>query len=72
MKSVPSEQADKRAEIKKIETDALVLEKEQLKKIAVIEDEMMFAREKATVDSAMYKVSDSLVTGPTVSRAGTF
>jgi regulator of protease activity HflC (stomatin/prohibitin superfamily) len=48
-------EAEKVAAIKKIETDALVLEKEQLKKISIIEDQIMLAKQKALIDSEMYR-----------------
>ena len=47
--------AEKNAMVQKIKTDAIVLEKEQLKKISAIEDEINLAREKSSVDAEAYK-----------------
>lgn len=43
------------AMIQKIKTDALVQEKEQLRKISEIEDTTKLAREKTLVDAEAYK-----------------
>ena len=48
-------EAMKTAEIQKIKTDALVLEKENLKQISAIEDATIFAREKSRVDAETYQ-----------------
>lgn len=48
-------QAEKAAEIQKIKTDALVAEKEQLRKISEIEDATKLARERTLVDAEAYK-----------------
>jgi len=48
-------EADKAAMIQKIKTDALVQEKEQLRKISEIEDTTKLAREKTLVDAEAYK-----------------
>jgi len=48
-------EAEKAAAIQKIKTDALVLEKENLKQISAIEDATIFAREKSRVDAETYQ-----------------
>jgi hypothetical protein len=45
-------EAEKQAMVQKIKTDAVVLEKEQLRKISEIEDQIKLAQEKTAVDAA--------------------
>merc|ERR1712166_1283269 len=48
-------EAEKYAMIQKIKTDAIVLEKEELRKISEIEDATNLARQKGIVDAEAYK-----------------
>merc|ERR1711935_475163 len=48
-------EAEKNAMIQKIKTDAIVLEKEELRKISEIEDATNLARQKGIADAEAYK-----------------
>jgi len=48
-------EAQKHAEVKKIEIDAQLIEKDSLRKMASIEDEIYLAKQKALVDAEFYK-----------------